>query len=104
MGKEEGGGRLWVGPGVYKWLIATGMVLGVAGVAVGTTSTDTQFLATVKLLTNWLEGTLGTVIRIAWLIVGMAIGIRTGKVVAPFAGVVIVFFPTVVSTVFGGLI
>lgn len=77
----------------------------IAGAALAATSPDTDFQATSDLLVNWMRGTLGSVLRMAMFLVGMAIGVMTQRIVVPLFSTMVVFFaPAVVDAIFGALV
>jgi len=74
------------------------------GAAFAATSADTQFVGAAAMLANWSQGSLGKTIRIAAMLVGAGLGIKTQKVVVPLSfGLVLYFGPNVVDEVFGAV-
>ena len=76
-----------------------------ASFAAATVSSDAQFLDISTKLVSWCQGTLGSILRLGSLIIGMAIAVKTQRLPVPiFVTLTSVYFPEVVETVFGALV
>ena len=65
---------------------------------------DVTFTDVVSKLSGWSQGTLGAVIRISWLLVSIAIGVKTQRIVVPLAvGLALFYMPSVVDAIFGAI-
>ena len=81
------------------------LVLCAASFVSATVSTDADFVDIADKLVSWTQGTLGTVIRMGSLFVGMALAIKTQRLPDPISvALVSLFFPDVVETIFGAVV
>ena len=68
-------------------------------------STDADFIDISDKLVSWSQGTLGTVLRMGSLLIGMALAIKTQRLPIPISVTLVsIYFPDVVDTVFGAIV
>lgn len=86
---------------------AAALVLGLllASAVSASVSTDTDFLDIATKLVSWSQGTLGSVLRLGSILIGMALAIKTQKLPFPLSVTLVsIYFPEVVDTIFGAVI
>lgn len=77
----------------------------VAGLAAATVSTDTDFVVVSDQIRSWTQGTLGSVIRLGSLLIGLCLAIKTQKLPIPISVTLVsIYFPDVVETIFGAVV
>lgn len=87
------------------FVAGTACALALATAAVASTSPDTDFAQIVALFGRWSQGTLGGAIRLTFLLVGIAIGVKTQRILVPLGvGLATFYMPSVVDGIFGALI
>jgi conjugal transfer pilus assembly protein TraA len=90
-------------------VLTTGLVLSLVAVgAMASTTGSTEFGAIYTRLTQWTDGTLGRIIALGMIIVGLGIGVVRqsimGVVVGVGGGLVMSQAPTLVSGIIGSVI
>jgi hypothetical protein len=76
-----------------------------ASLAAATVSTDSDFVAVSDQIRSWTQGTLGSVIRLGSLLIGMCLAIKTQRLPIPISVTLVsIYFPDVVETIFGALV
>jgi conjugal transfer pilus assembly protein TraA len=90
-----------------KKFVPAGLALAVAAGSVFA-GTDTSFTTISDKLTDWSQGSLGKVLAGASFLIGMGMGIARQSIMAAATGVgtglVLNYSPSVINTVFTGLI
>lgn len=77
----------------------------VAALAAATVSTDSDFVAVSDQFRSWTQGTLGSVLRIGSLLIGMCLAIKTQRLPIPISVTLVsIYFPDVVETIFGAVV
>lgn len=65
--------------------------------------TDATFQAILTVLTDWMEGTLGTLMAVAALAIGLGVGIARATAVPAVVGLVVALFATYGPGVVAGI-
>jgi len=81
------------------------LLLALTSAALATTSTDTDFAGAIGKLQDWTNGTMGGVLKLSAMLVGMGVAVRTGKLYVPLGVAIAVYFSAgIVDGVFGATV
>ena len=88
---------------IFKYAVPAAMLVG-ASAAMASNATDTTFKSVQDLLTNWSQGSLGKVLAIGALVVGIGFGLVRQSVIAAVVGlsmaVVLSYGPDIINGIF----
>ncbi len=79
--------------------------MAVVASAGATVSADVEFESIVTQLVSWIQGSLGGVIKIASLLIGVSLAIKTQRLPIPISVTLVTFYvPEVVESIFGAVV